>query len=112
MRPQRQWKDAVCAEMLIKLCEMLKESDDSLVIRDLHVCMILICFPGFLRNDESSFLYVCNDVKIFHGYIYLHISKSKTNIEMEMKFAFLKVIQQLVLCFKADIRWDSDQSCF
>ena len=55
---------------------MFKDCNDLLVIRDL--CMILICFSGFLRYDELSSL-LCNDVQFLEGYISLRIRKSKTD---------------------------------
>ncbi|KAK3093085.1 hypothetical protein FSP39_010888 [Pinctada imbricata] len=75
-RPQKRRKDPVSSEMLIKLCEIFEDSNDLLVIRDL--CMILICFSGFLRFDELSSL-ICNDIKMFDNYVSLHIRKSKTD---------------------------------
>ena len=56
-------KDIVSSEQIIWLCEKYSSSQDILILRDL--CIILLCFAGFLRFNEVSAL-KCKDIQ-FHG---------------------------------------------
>ncbi|XP_077977463.1 integrase/recombinase xerD homolog [Glandiceps talaboti] len=69
-------KDPVSVEEVRALCEKYKDSTDLLIIRDL--CMILLCFTGFLRFNEVSNLRCC-DVTLYENYFRLNITHSKTD---------------------------------
>ena len=75
-QPLKSRRDPVSGSEVRALCEKYKDSKDILVLRDL--CMILLCFSGFLRFDEVSNLRCC-DVTIEIGHLCLFISHSKTD---------------------------------
>ena len=67
-------KDHVSSESLIELCTKYKDCSNLTVIRDL--CMITLCFAGFLRYDEVSSIR-CKDVVFKDDYLQISILKSK-----------------------------------
>jgi integrase len=69
-------KDPITAEILIELCDIYKNSQDLLVVRDL--AMILLGFSGFLRFDEFISLR-CSDVSVQSDHLVVTIRKSKTD---------------------------------
>ncbi|KAK3107923.1 hypothetical protein FSP39_025264 [Pinctada imbricata] len=69
-------KDVITRDHLISLCNLYKDNDDLLVVRDL--CMILTAFAAFLRFDELVSL-KCNDIRFFDNYFSIKIRKSKTD---------------------------------
>lgn len=70
-------KDTITSEMLIALCDLFKNTDDVLHLRDLT--MILLGYAGFLRFLELSEL-KCNDIEFKDDHIVLQIRKSKTDV--------------------------------
>ena len=69
-------KEQVSSDMLIKLCEKFRLSNDVLIVRDLT--MILLSFAAFLRFDEISSLKFSN-LKIKENCLVIDVEKSKTN---------------------------------
>lgn len=73
-------KDIIDTDLLQKLCDSYKNSDDLADLRDLS--MILLGYAGFLRFSEISELQ-CSDVKFEENHLVLNIRKSKTDIYRE-----------------------------
>ena len=69
-------KDIVSTEQIITLCENYSASQGLLVLRDL--CIIVLCFAGFLRFNEVSSL-KCKEIAFHQTYISIQVSKSKTD---------------------------------
>ena len=69
-------KDIVSTEQIITLCENYSASQGLLVLRDL--CIIVLCFEGFLRFNEVSSL-KCKEIAFHQTYISIQVSKSKTD---------------------------------
>ena len=69
-------KDVVNSDMLVALCDQHTYSTSLTDIRDL--AMILTCYTGFLRFDETSKLR-CNDVVFYDDHFTLNIRSSKTD---------------------------------
>lgn len=58
-------KAVVSSDQIIELCDKYEHTDDIFVIRDL--CIIVLCFAGFLRFDEISSL-LCKDIIFYDTY--------------------------------------------
>lgn len=70
-------KDTINTDMLKQLCDIYRDCDDILHIRDLT--MIVLAFAGFLRFSELSQLR-CNDIEFKSDYVVLKIRHSKTDV--------------------------------
>ena len=71
-----QKKEPIYTDTLIELCNMFKDSNDLLIIRDLT--MMLLSFAGLLRYDEVSSLRFC-DIQVRDSFLVLHSDKNKTD---------------------------------
>jgi hypothetical protein len=71
-----QKKEPIYTDTLIELCNMFKDSNDLLIIRDLT--MMLLSFSGLLRYDEVSSLRFC-DIQVRDSFLVLHSDKNKTD---------------------------------
>ena len=69
-------KDSVSVDMIIKLCDKYDTCTDLCTIRDL--CLIVLCFSGFLRYSEVSSL-KCRHIEFHPNYFTLFIERSKTD---------------------------------
>lgn len=58
-------KAVALTDQIIELCDKYEHTDDIFVIRDL--CIIVLCFAGFLRFDEISSL-LCKDIIFYDTY--------------------------------------------
>lgn len=79
-------KDIISSEHLINLCGIYAHSVDVITLRDL--CMILLCYAGFLRYNELSEL-KCSDIDFKSDHLVLHIRKSKTDVYRSGKYVFI-----------------------
>ncbi|MEW8546456.1 MAG: tyrosine-type recombinase/integrase [Candidatus Thiodiazotropha sp.] len=70
-------KDTINSDMLKQLCDMYRDSDDILHVRD--ITMIVLAYAGFLRFSELSHLR-CNDIEFKSDYVLLKIRRSKTDV--------------------------------
>ena len=68
--------DVITSDMLVALCDQYTGNFALTDIRDLT--MILMCYTGFLRFDETSKL-KCNDVTFHDDHFILNIKSSKTD---------------------------------
>jgi integrase len=70
-------KEPITSDIIISLCDTYSAETDILIVRDL--CMIVLCYSGFLRFDEVSNLR-CNDIAFFAEHFSIQIRKSKTDV--------------------------------
>ena len=68
--------DVITSDMLVALCDQYTGNFALTDIRDLT--MILMCYTGFLRFDETS-KFKCNDVTFHDDHFILNIKSSKTD---------------------------------
>ena len=69
-------KDPVTSDIIIELCDSLRESQDLCTVRNL--CMITLAYSGFLRFNELSNIR-CKNLSLQDDYLKLNIPKSKTD---------------------------------
>ena len=75
-KPPCRKKDPVTSDIIIELCDRLRESQDLCTVRNL--CMITLAYSGFLRFNELSNIR-CKDLSLQDDYLKLNIPKSKTD---------------------------------